>query len=217
MSPRRLRVRTFGSQLWPWMVFMVVAIVTLTCTALVWASEDDSGLTNRGTSTAATSSDKRVLERLAQVGATVARLAIRGDRAFYRVGAECYGTGPAGTTSQRLGHVVCSPGFPEREPILDLTVFGGTMTATGEVVGEYVVRSEGFAADSVNSVALRNNAGTVVAQSAVVANVYRMAVPPGADVAEFVALDDAGSVVYARKVTGRARSGGNGTRPTRDP
>lgn len=183
---------------------MVAAIVTLTFTALVWASADDGGLTNRGTSTAVPSSDKRVLQRLAQhggsqVGAAVARLAVRGDRAFYRVGVECYGTGRAGATSHMLGNVVCSKDFPEQAPILDLTIFGGTMTATGEVVGQYVVRSEGFAADNVSSVALRNSSGEVVAKTAVVANVYTMAVPPGADVAEIAALDDAGSVVYARK------------------
>jgi hypothetical protein len=111
---------------------------------------------------------------MGQNAGEVAVLAKRQHRAFYRVGSECYGTGPTEPTEYTLGQIICTREFPsESRPILDFTVYRAAST-DGEGHKTYSIwRGEGFAADAVAKVAFLDLDERVIAEAAVVNNTYK--------------------------------------------
>jgi hypothetical protein len=149
-------------------------------------------------------SEKLILHDLGVTGDSSAELlAIRGDRAFWRVdrtdGGYCFAVGPAasaraGTFSE--GQTVCGakaldPPFTPGRPIADMSTYHGTALAT------FVAAFYGFAADQIAQVGVVDPQGDVYTVP-VVDNVYYLAVPdaPSGPVTELVALNDVGAIVY---------------------
>jgi len=127
-------------------------------------------------------------------------LAIRGTRAYYRIGtgASCYATGPALRGEHTFGKMMCAADFPSSErPIMDFTVMHGTRR-DGQITDLTVAISEGIAADGVASVGFRTAAGEIVATTPVQDNVYYHATPPSGTVTELVALGSDGKVLYSQ-------------------
>lgn len=127
----------------------------------------------------------------------VALLAVRGERALYRLEANagpCVGAGPADTPG-KLGSVDCPRGpFPTADlPVVDLSVYEATSHENHEVS---LYRVEGVAADGVATIAFLRPNGTVALKVPVRANVYEASsVPPG-PVATVVAYDAAGKELW---------------------
>jgi hypothetical protein len=118
-------------------------------------------------------------------------LAVRDDRAFYRVGdarAHCYAVGDAGSVGT-LGAVACWDGS---EPLMDFSVVDLSSGSRSDVK---FLRIEGVAADEVSSVGVVDSNGDIVARVPVVRNVYAMAAPPGPRSHGIVALDGRGRLL----------------------
>jgi hypothetical protein len=151
-------------------------------------------------------SEKLILNNLGVAGdASAELLAIRGDRAFWRIeradGGYCFATGPAASARAGVyseGGTACgskpgdAPFTPER-PITDMSAYHGTALVT------LVPAFYGFAADQIAQVGVVDVQGNVHTVP-VVDNVYYLAPPdvPSGEVTELVALDDAGAIVYRR-------------------
>jgi hypothetical protein len=145
--------------------------------------------------------DQRVLQLLADDGLEIARILIMGrrdGRAFYRIGAECFATGPALPTTYSFSQIGCSPGFPTAaRPILDFTVFHAPGAGDkGRPRTLSVYRSEGFAADGVARVAFIDGTGAVVAETAVVDNTYSFDPPPSGENLRIAAFSTSGERIF---------------------
>ncbi len=121
------------------------------------------------------------LDSLRQIGSSATSAGLLGtsnERSFYKVGENCYGVGPekgspASSPERVLGRVVCNKSFPSADmPLLDFSVLHGVQGSDGNPTDLIVVRSEGFAADGISSVSLRDASGDIVATTAVVGNTY---------------------------------------------
>lgn len=146
--------------------------------------------------------DHGALERINRPGANVRLLAQRTDRAFYRVGSECFAVGPAEGTEfrtgrYRFGSIVCQPDFPSSRAVVDLTMY--RTTAGGDIAA---LRGEGFAADHVAKVGFQDKNGNIVSTTPVVNNVYSFENPPSGDIVAFVGLDSGGKVVHTQPTPG---------------
>ena len=154
--------------------------------------------------------DEFVLRRLAEDGREIGRILImgrRGGRAFYRIDAECFATGPAVPTTQSFTQIGCVPQFPSAvHPILDFTVFHNP-GASGErrPTRLIVYRSAGFAADGVARIAFVDEAGEVVAETPVVGNTYSFAPPPPGEDLRMVAFSATGERIFEQPKRAAAR------------
>jgi hypothetical protein len=128
-------------------------------------------------------------------------VASRGDTNFLELemssGRSCYGTGQAGG-AWPIGVITCrdkAPFFPSPEmPILDESI---AAMENGESVMHFT-RIEGFAADGVARVGLRNAKGLTVTEVPVINNVYSLHTMPSEPVTSIVALDSTGKVLASR-------------------
>ncbi len=130
----------------------------------------------------------------------VSILATRGDRSFYRLSDNCYGTGPASPTKQVFGQVGCTDNFPSAErPVLDFTVFGSTAGPDERPQPQTMTvhTSQGIAADGVAKVALVDADGHVAAETLVLDNIYRFDRVPAGNVTRVVAYSATGEVVFS--------------------
>jgi hypothetical protein len=133
-----------------------------------------------------------------QVGVQHASLlAVRGGRAFYRLGTShgtCLGSGPAADVGE-VGAVECPQGpFPTAErPVVDLSVYESTSRGRREVS---LFRAEGVAADGVAAIAFLRPNGKIALKVRVSRNVFAEgAVPPG-PVAGIAAFDSADNELW---------------------
>lgn len=145
--------------------------------------------------------DELVLDRLADTGREIRRILTMGQRhgrAFYRIDAECFATGPAGPTTQSFSQIGCSPQFPSAaRPILDFTVFhapGANDEGPPRRLAVYI--SEGFTADGVERVAFVDDAGAVVAETAVVNNTYIFDPAPSGENLRIAAFTTGGGRIF---------------------
>jgi hypothetical protein len=127
---------------------------------------------------------------------SVRLLAVRDGRAFYELDTadgRCFGVGSASSLGDPGGEV-CPGGAPfpsAARPTLDFSIYEG-QTSREEMS---LFRIEGFAADGVAAVGVRNRAGHLAWRVPVSNNVYALGrVPPGLTGA-IVALDAGGSVM----------------------
>jgi hypothetical protein len=130
----------------------------------------------------------------------VSILATRGDRSFYRMSDHCYGSGPASPTKYVFGQISCTDNFPSAErPVIDFTVFGSTAGPDERPQPRTMTvhTSAGIAADGVAKVALLDADGHVVAETAVVDNIYRFDRVPAGNVTRVVAYSATGEVVFS--------------------
>jgi hypothetical protein len=130
----------------------------------------------------------------------VSILATRGDRSFYRLGDNCYGTGPASPTKHVFGAISCTDSFPSAErPVFDFTVFGSTAGPDERPQPQTMTvhTSQGIAADGVAKVALVDADGHVVAETPVLDNIYRFDRVPAGNVTRVVAYSATGEVVFS--------------------
>lgn len=130
----------------------------------------------------------------------ISLLATRGDRAYYRIGGECYAVGRAASAKFAPGAIACSPQFPTGRPILDFTVFGSTAgpNERPQPQNRTVRTSEGIAADGVAKVAFVDPDGQVVAETPVLDNVYTFDPAPGGNALKLVAYSATGEVVFSQ-------------------
>lgn len=148
--------------------------------------------------------DERVLSFMEREGGPVEEISIlatRGDRSFYRLRDNCYGTGPASPTKQVFGQVGCTDNFPSAErPVFDFTVFGSTAGSDErpEPQTMTVHTSQGIAADGVAKVALLDADGQVVAETSVLDNIYSFDRVPTGNAAKLVAYSATGEVVFSQ-------------------
>jgi hypothetical protein len=123
-------------------------------------------------------------------------LAIRGDRAYYKVDANgnCFGAGPAGAVGE-LGRVDCPRGpFPTADrPVLDFSIYEVTDRGTRDYS---LFRAEGFAADGVSSVAFLRPNGKVAFAVPVHGNVFATTAVPKGQIKGLAALDGSGKEVW---------------------
>lgn len=149
--------------------------------------------------TALLPADREAALRLGIDADKVFLLGIRGDRAFYRLGAECYATGPAQPSDYSFGVVQCSAEFPSAaEPVMDFSVIhasGSSETAPGAGTPW---RSEGVAADGVTKLELVSAEGQALAEAAVVDNTYRFSTLPSS-AHSLMGYDSAGGVVFSKR------------------
>lgn len=154
-----------------------------------------NNVSNRGQLADLLPADQQALQRVNQPGAEVTLLAVRGERAFYRIGSECYGVGPVKPTRYRLGSVKCAPTFPsDGNPVLEFTVFHGDPRAPELTV----YRSEGVAADGVAAVGFMTTGGQIVGRTPVIDNVFLVPSSLAGEFRGFVAFDLAGTVISSR-------------------
>lgn len=128
-------------------------------------------------------------------------LATRGDRAYYRMGAECYAVGRASSATFAPGNISCLPQFPSpARPIVDFTVFGSTAgpDERPQPQNMTVHTSQGVAADGVAKVALVDPDGQVVAETPVLDNVYSFDPAPAGKATKLVAYSATGEVVFSQ-------------------
>jgi hypothetical protein len=162
-------------------------------------------VSNRGTPFSAPVDD-RLAHRLEATGMRRALehiflLATRADRAYYRMGGECYAVGRASSSTYAPGAISCSPQFPSpNTPILDFTVFGSTAgpDERPQPQNMTVYASHGFAADGVAKVAFVDADGQVVAESPVLDNVYQFEPAPNGNALRLVAYAATGEVVFSQ-------------------
>jgi hypothetical protein len=124
-------------------------------------------------------------------------LAVRDGRAFYELDTadgRCFGVGSASSLGDPGGEV-CPRGAPfpsALRPTLDFSVYEGQKADREEMS---LFRIEGFAADGVAAVGVRNRAGHLTSRVPVSDNVYVLRrMPPGL-AGPIVALDAGGSVM----------------------
>jgi hypothetical protein len=124
-------------------------------------------------------------------------LAVRDGRAFYELDTadgRCFGVGSASSLGDPGGEV-CPRGAPFPSAVrttLDFSVYEGQKVDREDMS---LFRIEGFAADGVASVGVRNRAGHLTWRVPVSDNVYVLRrVPPGL-IGAIVALDAGGSVM----------------------
>jgi hypothetical protein len=141
--------------------------------------------------------DRRTTHLLEAGFGDIERIAIHGGRAFYRLnltsGKACYGAGPA-AAEWPLGVIKCTftePGFPSpKRPILD-----GSLVALSQGYAQpHLVRVQGFAADGVAEIAVRDASGATITRLPVINNVYWTENPPANSVS-LAALDASGRVL----------------------
>jgi hypothetical protein len=123
-------------------------------------------------------------------------VAIRDGRAFYELDTpdgRCFGVGSAASVGDPGGEACPDGTFPSPpRPTLDFSVYEGRV---GDRDHMTLFRIEGFAADGVAAVGVRNAAGHIALRVAVANNVYALdRVPPGLSGA-LVALDAQGGVI----------------------
>jgi hypothetical protein len=166
-------------------------------------------LSNSGKPYPAAIPEGKALQRLSDRGFDLSGIRIMGERngrAFYRVDAECFGTGPALPARQPLGAIACTPDFPSSaRPILDFTVFQGSSTnGESRPTNLTVYRSEGFAADGVARVAFVDDAGAVVVESPVVDNTYSFDAVPERENLRITAFSTTGERIFEQPKRGSA-------------
>jgi hypothetical protein len=166
-------------------------------------------VSNSGKPYAAALPEGKALERVSAGGFDLSGIRIMGERngrAFYRIDAECFGTGPAMLARQPLGTIVCTPEFPSSaRPILDLTVFQGSGTnGESRPTNLTVYRSEGFAADGVARVAFVDDGGAVVAESPVIDNTYSFDAVPERENLRIMAFSTTGARIFEQPQRGSA-------------
>ena len=127
----------------------------------------------------------------------ISLLAIRGERAFFRLsgGARtCFAGGTASVAGAEVDSVSCAESFPSAtQPILNFSIF----EATASRPAPRLVNLRGIAADGVVAVEARSRQGDVVATTAVVDNVFHLAkLPSRVEATVLVALNAAGEIVY---------------------
>jgi hypothetical protein len=162
-------------------------------------------VSNRGTPFSAPVDD-RLADRLQATGMgraleDISLLATRGDRAYYRMGGECYAVGRASSATFAPGAISCSPQFPSpASPILDFTVFGSTAgpDERPQPQNMTVHASQGIAADGVAKVAFVDPDGQVIAEAPVLGNVYRFDRAPAGNATKLVAYSATGEVVFSQ-------------------
>ena len=140
------------------------------------------------------------LDKLGLTNSEATRLAVRGGRAFYRIGSDCYAVGPAVPTRDYVyGQIRCRTKFPSAEqPILDFSTFGSRIDPMASVT-----RSEGFAADGIARVAFLSATGELLAETSVENNTYSFASLPKTRVGELHAYNAADQVVFSRELSFR--------------
>jgi len=144
------------------------------------------------------SNDARA-ERLKGSGfGNIFMIAKRGNRAFFKFelanGRSCYGVGDV-ARSWPFGAFGCrnqEPFFPSPEqPIFDHSVVGKD---NGDAYVRFI-RVQGFAADGVARIGLRNPERTIIAETPVADNVYLVEQLPNEPVTSIVALDAEGKAI----------------------
>jgi hypothetical protein len=165
-------------------------------------------VSNRGTPfSSVLPSDVRALTRMARsVGGGgisadyISILGTRGERSFYRLSEHCYGSGFVSPTNRVFGAMSCTPKFPSRErPVLDFTVYNSSAgpDERPQPQNMTVNASEGIAADGVAKVAFLDAGGRVVADTAVIDNIFRFDPAPAGAGLILVAYDATGEVVFS--------------------
>jgi hypothetical protein len=187
---------------WKSVVVAVSAAISASV-ALVGASTGSGGspgslaaVANRGTTMMLSAKASAALHSFGANRATL--LGSRGHRNFFRIESPsdgtCYGSGEVGNP-QLFGIIGCesTPPFPSvGRPLLDLSLVDierGSSEA-------HAVRLEGVAADRVARVGAVDTSGAVVAEAAVVGNVYKFDPVPAEALSGLVAIDATGRVVY---------------------
>jgi hypothetical protein len=144
--------------------------------------------------------DEFVLQRLAEDGRGIGRILImgrRGGRAFYRIDAECFATGPASPKVETFSQISCTTAFPSAvHPVLDFTIFHSPGASDERPTKLIVSRSAGVAADGVAKVALVDEAGDVVAETAVVDNTYIFDPSPPGENLRIAAFSETGERIF---------------------
>jgi hypothetical protein len=190
---------------------LAAAATALVSTILVLVSrdgEDFARMSNRGTPIKVGDRERAMLSRppSSSIDFTgeVLLLAIRGDRAFYRLptrnGTPCYGvTVYRRQDGFRVGGFGCrrTP-FPTREqPIWDESIIEATLTESTP----HYWRVQGFAADGVETIGVADESDKFLARLPVRDNVYHLShVPKGAT--RVLALNDEGEVVSRASALG---------------
>jgi hypothetical protein len=142
--------------------------------------------------------DQRVLNDMGRAGAEISILARSGERAFYRLGKDCYGSGPVSPSEYTFGVIKCSSDFPTAaQPVLDFSIFHSSSGGDAKPSAATLWRSEGIAADGVAKVALVTADGQSIAETAVVDNKYSFSALPAAGGVSLVAYDARGKVVFS--------------------
>lgn len=144
--------------------------------------------------------DEFILQKLAEDGRGIGRILImgrRGGSAFYRIDAECFATGPASPKTQSFGEIICTTQFPSAvHPILDFTVFDSPGASDERPTRLTVSSSAGFAADGVARVAFVDEAGDIVAETAVIDNTYSFDPPPSGENLRIAAFSATGERIF---------------------
>jgi hypothetical protein len=124
------------------------------------------------------------------------RMAIRGNRVFYRLihksGGLCFSVSRVG--GGHLGGAACPSSFPTPQlPVLDLSIYESVSHDEGPMS---LYRAEGVTADGVADVDFIGPNGSIVAHVAVVGNIYSVTAPPQGKVKGLIAHDATGQVVF---------------------
>jgi hypothetical protein len=188
---------------------VAVAAAATGSVALVGASTGSGGspgslaaVANRGATITLPAKARAALHSFGANRATL--LGSRGHRNFFRIESPsdgtCYGSGEVGNP-QMFGIIACesTPPFPSpARPLLDLSLVD-IERGSSDV---HAVRLEGIAADGVALVGAVDTSGAVVAEAAVVGNVYKFDSAPAAALTGLAAIDASGRVVYRLSWTG---------------
>jgi hypothetical protein len=153
--------------------------------------------------------DALPFQKIGASGDETVLLAVRGDRAYYRVRTGCYAVGPAVPTEDyAFGQIMCAPDFPSAErPILDFTVFHTRWNPQLQQSGPRTVsRSEGFAADGIERVAFFTPDGKLLADTPVINNTYRFGDLPNGEVGALRAFGTGGAAVFSQQIPSANRS-----------
>jgi hypothetical protein len=197
------RLTSFGRK--PRAIGALVIGAGLVVTGLIAVSVGMSGnnllrhLATESKSSATRPSDARALKKLGLSDSETVVLGVRGDRAYYRVGTDCYAVGPAEPTDYVYGRITCAPEFPSAErPVLDFTTHVTQWDSQRQNRGPTLVsRSEGFAAEGIERVALVAADGRVLAEAPVVKTIYRFTNLPAEEVSTLRAINTAGQTVFS--------------------
>jgi hypothetical protein len=181
---------------------VLLAAVAGCATAVAGASANGTGLASSASKQSFTVGAKGRVVQLTQrqarrlsgapTSGPLSLLAIRDERAFYRVGdarARCYAVGDARSIGT-VGAIAC---WDDSQPLMDFSVVD---VSSGSSEMRFF-RVEGIAADQVSSVGVLGSNGDVVARVPVVRNVYAMSAPPGTPGRGLVALDSRGRPLVA--------------------
>jgi hypothetical protein len=143
--------------------------------------------------------DHRVLSQMGRAVGEISILATSGERAYYRLGNECYAAGPASPTDYTFGVIKCSAEFPTAaRPVFDFTVSHSSSTDPDSAPATATLwRSEGLAADGVAKIAYVDDSGQIAAETPVVNNTYRFDTVPRT-AKRLVAYDARGAELFSQ-------------------